>query len=32
MCAYSVDLQERVLNAIEGGMPRRDVVATFDVS
>ncbi len=32
MCAYSVDLRERVLNAIERGMPRHDVVTTFDVS
>ncbi len=32
MCAYSVDLRERVLNAVERGMPRQDVVTTFDVS
>jgi transposase len=32
MCAYSVDLRERVLNAVERGMPRQEVVSTFDVS
>jgi transposase len=32
MCAYSVDLRERVLNAVARGMPRLQVVRTFDVS
>jgi len=32
MCAYSVDLRERVLAAVERGMPRQEVVMTFNVS
>lgn len=32
MKAYSVDLRERVLAALDRGMAREDVVATFDVS
>ena len=31
MKAYSVDLRERVLAAIDRGMPRSEVVATFNV-
>jgi transposase len=32
MKAYSLDLRERVLNALDAGMPRADVVRTFQVS
>ena len=31
MCAYSVDLRERVIAAVERGMPRHHVVTTFSV-
>lgn len=31
MGAYPIDLRERVLNAVARGMPRHDVVTTFDV-
>ena len=32
MKAYSVDLRERVLSALDRGMPRSEVVSTFHVS
>ncbi len=32
MKAYSVDVRERVLNAIERGMSRREAITTFAVS
>ncbi len=32
MKAYSVDLRERVLSALDRGMPRSEVVTTFQVS
>lgn len=32
MTAYSVDLRERVLTALDRGMPRAEVVDTFQVS
>lgn len=32
MKPYSVDLRERVLAALDRGMPRNEVVATFEVS
>jgi transposase len=32
MGAYSVDLRERVVAAVERGMPRSEVVATFAIS
>ncbi len=32
MRAYSVDLRQRVLTALDRGMPRQQVVATFGVS
>src|SRR5947208_16032266 len=32
MRAYSVDLRQRVLAAVDSGMPRTQVVATFGVS
>ncbi len=32
MRAYSLDLRERILIALEQGMPRREVVTTFGVS
>jgi transposase len=32
MKAYSVDLRERVLAALDRGMPRSEVVSTFQVS
>jgi transposase len=32
MRAYSVDLRERVLTAVDGNMPRQEVAATFGVS
>jgi transposase len=32
MKAYSVDLRERVLSALDRGMPRSEVVSTFQVS
>ncbi|NJO83948.1 MAG: transposase [Blastochloris sp.] len=32
MKAYSLDLRERVLSALDRGMPRADVVTTFNVS
>jgi transposase len=32
MKAYSPDLRQRVLNAVEAGMPRREVVEQFQVS
>ena len=32
MRAYSVDLRQRVLAAVDNGMPRSQVVATFGVS
>jgi transposase len=32
MTAYSIDLRERVLAALERGMPRSEVVSTFQVS
>ena len=32
MKPYSLDLRERVLDALDGGMPRADVVRTFQVS
>ena len=32
MKAYSVDLRQRVLDALERGMPRSEVVTTFQVS
>src|SRR5215213_10008632 len=32
MKAYSVDLRQRVLAAVDRGMPRSEVVATFGVS
>ena len=32
MKAYSVDLRQRVLDALERGMPRTEVIRTFEVS
>lgn len=32
MTAYSIDLRERVLAALDRGMPRSEVVTTFEVS
>ena len=32
MKAYSIDLRERVLAALDRGMPRSQVVSTFQVS
>jgi transposase len=32
MQGYSVDLRQRVLAAVERGMPRQDIVQTFGVS
>jgi transposase len=32
MSAYSVDLRERVLSALDRGMPRSEVVTTFQIS
>lgn len=32
MSAYSVDLRERVLAALDRGMPRSEVVSTFQIS
>lgn len=32
MKAYSLDLRERVLSALDRGMPRSEVVSTFQVS
>ncbi len=32
MRAYSIDLRERIVAAVERGMPRREVVTTFGVS
>ncbi|MDQ5851682.1 MAG: helix-turn-helix domain-containing protein, partial [Chloroflexota bacterium] len=32
MKAYSVDLRQRILTAVDRGMPRQQVVATFGVS
>jgi transposase len=32
MCAYSIDLRERVVAALDRGMPRQEVVTTFAVS
>jgi transposase len=32
MHGYSIDLRQRIVAAVERGMPRQDVVATFGVS
>jgi len=32
MRAYSLDLRERVLTAVDAGMPRADVLSTFRIS
>lgn len=32
MKAYSIDLRERVLSALDRGMPRSEVITTFQVS